>query len=106
MLALFVLLRALWALARLELLQVPRWRRMLVLTLWALLVLLRTLLLLLLQALRTPRAHLLVPPWAQRALLLVLPRAQLVRRRMGPLLVLDALRAQRPCAPPLPIRAL
>ena len=65
-----LLLRALWAhLVRLALLQVPRWRWMLVLTLWALLVLLRTLLLLL----RTPWAHLLVLPRAQRVLLLVLP---------------------------------
>ena len=71
---LVLLLRALWAhLVRLALLQVPRWRRMLVLTLWALLVLLRTLLLLLRQALRTPWAHLLVLPRAQRVLLLVLP---------------------------------
>ena len=57
-LVLLLLLRALWAhLVRLALLQVPRWRRMLVLTLWALLVLLRTLLLLLRQVLRTPHGR-------------------------------------------------
>ena len=66
-----LLLRALWAhLVRLALLQV------LVLTLWALRVLLWTLLTLR-QALWTPWAH-LVLPWAQRALLRVLPRAHLL----------------------------